>query len=343
MMSGEDRSLRAKLFRAAASCAEPFYRAAVAWRNRGYDAGRHVHRAHCRVISVGNLTTGGTGKTPMVIDLVERLGAAGATPAVVLRGYMAGRGPSDEARVYADRLPGTPIVVNPDRVAAADQLRRDRPDVDVIVLDDGFQHRRLARDVDVVLIDAGAPWGFGHLLPRGMMREPAGSLRRASAVIVTHADRLDDAGRDDLAQQITEHHGHPPIAWTQHAWRRIVDSSGVTLEPGASTRVVAFCGIGHPRPFFEAAAARFDLAATLAFSDHQPYDAAALAALRRTVERARPDALLTTEKDWVKLGERLDDLPGEAPVWRPVLGIDYISGADAVTALVQQPNPPTTQ
>ncbi len=343
MMSGEDRSLTGRLYRAAAGAGEGFYRFAVERRNRRFDAGHGVHRAHCPVISVGNLTTGGTGKTPMVIDLVERLRATGRRPAIVMRGYMAGApGESDEAAVYAERLPDVPVVVNPGRVAAAARIQRDLPgpgpgaDVDTIVLDDGFQHRRLAREVDLVLIDASQPWGYGHVLPRGMLREPPENLRRATGVIVTHADRLDAQQRDKLAARITDYHGAAPLAWTQHVWQRIVDADGVTLQPDRSTRVLALCGIGNPRKFFDEAARRFDAIDTLALGDHEAYGEATLARIREHVQRARPDALLTTEKDWVKLRQVVDRLAVEAPIWRTVLGIAYLSGAGAIDHLLGQ-------
>ncbi len=332
MMSGADRSVAARLFRGAAACVEPFYRLAAGMRNRRYDAGRGVHRAHCPVISVGNLTTGGTGKTPMVLDLVERLTRAGRAPAIVLRGYMAdARAGSDEAAVYAARLPDVPVVVNPDRVAAAAQVQRDHPGVDVIVLDDGFQHRRLGRDLDLVLIDATAAWGFGHVLPRGMLREPPHALARADAVIVTHAEGLDAPGRATLGRQIARWHGAEPIAWTRHAWDRLVDAAGEPVSPGPATRVLAFCGIGNPDAFVAEAARRCDVIDTVVFDDHQAYDEAAMARLRRAAEQARPDALLTTEKDWVKLRAVSDRQAPPQPIWRPVLGLDYLAGEDAVS------------
>lgn len=156
---------------------EGLYARGVALRNTRYDRSGPRAVLDIPVISVGNLTVGGTGKTPFVIELVKRLDRMGLSPAVVSRGYKAAEGqPNDEERLIRESCPSVVCICDPDR-AAAGQFARTKFGADVIVLDDGFQHRQLARTLDIVLIDATCPFGFGHLLPRGLLREPVGSLR----------------------------------------------------------------------------------------------------------------------------------------------------------------------
>ena len=321
--------------RIVAAVVEPFYAAATRWRNHGFDQGRHpVHRAHCPVVSIGNLTTGGTGKTPMVIHLCLRLGEHGYQPAVVLRGYRAQQtGGSDEATLLSERLPQVPIIVNADRIAAVETLAQQHPHVNVIVLDDGFQHRRIGRDLDVVLIDATDPFGGDHVLPRGRMREPPNGLRRADAVVVTHADALDPSDRRRLDEQIAGCHGRPPVAHTAHVWSQIVDQNDAPVTD-AEARVFAFCGIGNPQAFFAQAQQRCVLAGCSGLPDHHAYDASTVNDLQRQAQRENADALLTTEKDWVKLRRLLESQPIALPIWRPRLCIEFRDGTDAFEQLV---------
>ncbi|MBX3385042.1 MAG: tetraacyldisaccharide 4'-kinase [Phycisphaeraceae bacterium] len=239
--------------------AEPVYRAAIARRNRGFDAGRGVTKVELPVVSVGNLSVGGTGKTPMVMHVVGLLLEAGMSPCVAMRGYRARKGrnapprllieqarepahSSDEADEYRRVFPELPIVAQPDRLGGIRALldKPFQPKVDCVVLDDGFQHRKIARDLDVVLIDASRSPFADRLLPRGWLREPVESLARADAVVITHAELLDPPpGADpnegaeraiaesgggtsetllELSNHITHAHGKPPTAVTAHVW-----------------------------------------------------------------------------------------------------------------------------
>lgn len=161
-------------------------------RNRAYDRGGRVTRLDRPVISVGNLSAGGTGKTPMVMKLATALLEAGHHPCIAMRGYKAAAGRSDEAEEYRARLVNVPVVAQPDRISGlralfATEVGRD---VDVVLLDDGFQHRRLARDLDIVLVDATRSPFEDRLLPAGYLREPPASLERAQAVVITHAEAV---------------------------------------------------------------------------------------------------------------------------------------------------------
>jgi tetraacyldisaccharide 4'-kinase len=332
VLSGARRTCRARLLRAAARCAEPFYTAAVNRRNRQFDRGRRpTHRAHVPVISIGNITTGGTGKTPMVVHVVRTLGGHGHRPAVVLRGYKSTQaGHSDEAELLSAQLPGVPVVVNADRVAAAAQIASEHPEVDVLVLDDAFQHRRIARDLDVVLIDATHPFGFEHVLPRGLLREPLAGLARADAVVITRADQVTADARAAVAQRIEHHHGHPPLAQCTHAWQRALDPADQPVEI-TNRRVFAFCGLGNPSAFFRQAEAHAEFCGARRFADHHDYTPADVETLAQQAQAQDAEALLTTEKDWVKLRrmDGIDALP--LPVWRAQVDIAFTAGGDAFT------------
>src|SRR5688500_14543105 len=205
VMSGEARGAGATLLRGGLRIVEPFYAGVMHIRNAMYDRGTLERHALGRpTVSVGNLTTGGTGKTPTVRWLAEQLREAGRKPAVLMRGYrVKGAAVSDE-QVMLDRyLNGDapdvriPVHANPDRVAGAARVLRDRPDVDTFILDDGFQHRRARRDFDLLLISAADPFGNGHVFPRGLLRESLAGLRRADAILIT---RCEQATPDMIAE-----------------------------------------------------------------------------------------------------------------------------------------------
>jgi len=323
------------------------YAAVTTLRNRLYDAGRlAVHRVPARVVSVGNLTVGGSGKTPMTLWLAEQLAGRGRRVALVARGYrkrrrgvvVVGRDGhplvsasdgGDEAVLLARRFAG-PVVVGEDRVAAA-RVACEECGADVVVLDDGFQHRRLGRDLDVVLLGAD-PRGQ-RLLPAGSLREGPGALARAGAVVV-----MDDPG---VWTGAVVPRGVPVVRATTRA-TGLVEAAGdrwltLGLERLAGQSVAAVAGIARPGRFLaqlERLGARVRDARIL--DDHHVYgpgDVAWIAAA------ARRGAVITTEKDLVKLLElpepppvlalrvTVDVTPPEALV-RLAAGEDVVCGGD---------------
>src|SRR5262249_52484570 len=161
------------------------YGVGVWGRNKLFDIGwKKAHRAAVPVVNVGNLTLGGTGKTPCVEYVAGLYRKQGLRVAILSRGYGSEGGRDDEAMLLEGNLPDVPHLQDRDRVAIA-ATAVEELESEVLVLDDGFQHRRLARELDIVLIDATNPWGFGYLFPRGALREPIGSLKRAHAVMLT--------------------------------------------------------------------------------------------------------------------------------------------------------------
>jgi tetraacyldisaccharide 4'-kinase len=302
-------SLGRRLVLAPLDVAEGAFRAAVALRTAAYARGwaRPARVEGLRVVSVGNLTAGGAGKTPVVRALAERLQAAGGSVAILSRGY--GRrvsdsrpveGPQwppveavgDEPLMLARSLPGVRVWVGADRVALARQAREHG--ATVALLDDGFQTRRLARDLDVVVVDEAVGLGNGHLLPRGPLREPAAALRRAQLLWVRVSERPAGVDWPEGVARVR----------ARHAPRDVVGPSGTVTPAGAlrERRLVAFCGLARPVSFrrtLEALGAevvRFD-----GFPDHHRYTPTELRALEQA---ARGGAMLvTTEKDAVRLPE----------------------------------------
>lgn len=292
------------------------FRAGVALRGASYARGwaRSTCVEGLGVVSVGNLTVGGAGKTPVVRALTERLLAAGAAVAILSRGYgrrgtadLCLEGPpwpsvddaGDEPLMLARSLPGVRVWVGRDRVRLAG-LARQRG-ATVALLDDGFQARRLARDLDIVVLDEAVGVGNGHLLPRGPLREPPGALRRAGLLWVRVAEPPASRGVRDLVESAE---GIPRVR-ARHAPRDVLEPSGATssVQALAGRRVVAFCGLARPSSFLASLSglgvevARFE-----AFADHHRYQARELRTLEQ-VAAASGAGLLTTEKDAVRLPE----------------------------------------
>ncbi|MFT5284351.1 MAG: tetraacyldisaccharide 4'-kinase [Planctomycetota bacterium] len=284
-------------------------------RGRLYDSGRlTAFRLGIPVVCIGNLSVGGTGKTPMVIWITRELVRRGWRPGLLSRGYgKAGEELNDEARELRRVLPEVPHVQNPDRVAGGQALEKEG--VDIIVMDDGFQHRRLGRDLDLVLIDATRPWGLPApsagvapvcaCLPRGFLREAPIALSRASAILMTRTDQVDRKVLEGLRQEFEELAPGIPIAETIHkpAGLRVVVGDELALEQLSGREVDLFSGIGNPEAFEQTVS---ELGAKVIehrrFPDHHSYTASDLVGLGEQ----RP--VLTTAKDIVKCNELYSSL-----------------------------------
>lgn len=331
LVSGRQRGMGATALRCLLRVAEAPYTFAVGWRNRRYDRGRGaVHHVAIPVVSVGNLTLGGTGKTPMVKWLARWFGERGVRVAIVSRGYGASAGKhNDEALELRQSLPDVPHVQNPDRVAAATRAIHEF-DSQLIVLDDGFQHRRLARNLDIVLLDALEPFGFDHVFPRGTLREPIAGLQRAQVVCLSRADIISAAERDAIRRRVAEI--APNAAWCEliHAASRLINSTGQSrpLEALAGERVAAFCGIGNPAGFQHTLAATgCEIASWREFPDHHKYSAPDLAALSDQVRSVSPAMAICTQKDLVKVPQ--ENLGG-VPLWAVAIEMKFQAGQHAL-------------
>jgi len=297
------------------------YRAGALGREMAYARGWLARgRLACPVVSVGNLTVGGTGKTPAVEMVARWLAGEGHRVAIVSRGY--GRRPQapvelvsdggaprlsaeragDEPVLLARRLPGVAIVVGADRLAAGRwTVANLRPDV--VVLDDGFQQRRLLKDVEIVCLDARIPWGPGGLFPRGTLREPPSALGRAHLVIVTRADpRRSLAG---FLEEIGLHAGPARCLLTEYAVEDLQDlysGAPVPIETLRNRSVLAFAGIAAPERLGETLTAQGAIVRdTVAFPDHHGYGPGDLAAVTRRARAVGAGLVVTTEKDAVRL------------------------------------------
>lgn len=298
-----------------ASLASSVYRAVITRRNRRFDAGRGVVTFDRPVISVGNLSVGGTGKTPMVLHLVKLLRDAGSWPCVAMRGY--GRVPgegltSDEAQVYRRAFPDLPMVAQPNRTEGLMDLfaTEEGEQVNCIVLDDGFQHRKIARQLDIVLVDATRPPFGDRLLPAGWLREPLSSLARAQAAVVTHAEAVTRTDAIEIETRLWNFMPKGVVAVCLHAWTGVVvEQEGADHEhPTAwlrDKRVYVACAIGNPGPFLGSAreAIGQEPVGAMILKDHAEFGPAVISGLIEDLRRHEADVLLITEKDWSKLLE----------------------------------------
>ncbi|MDP6467752.1 MAG: tetraacyldisaccharide 4'-kinase [Pirellulaceae bacterium] len=338
VVSGQRRGLVGTAWRALFSVAELPYRCAVAWRNRQFDTGRRTtHQVGVPVISVGNLTVGGTGKTPMVEWLAKWYRGHGIRVVVISRGYGAQVGSrNDEALELEQKLPDVPHLQNPDRVEAA-KTAIEEFDSQLILLDDAFQHRRIHRDLNLVLIDALEPFGYGHLLPRGLLREPIVGLRRADAVVLTRADAVNHEIREQIHSQVSAWTGdaawievsHQPVALRNHTGQE------EALDPLPANRIAAFCGIGNPAGFRHSlTACGFDIVGFREFPDHHAFDRDDLDSLDTWVRELDVDAAICTHKDLVKIGT--DSIgtgsAGRCPLWALQIGLEILDGGRQLEA-----------
>ncbi len=329
--AGGQNALRAPLPGPLGRAASWFYRRAIGRINARFDAGRGVVTLDRPVISIGNLSTGGTGKTPMVMRVLRWLREAGHDPCVAMRGYASRVGAnSDEALEYAQAFDDLPVVARPDRTGGLIELfgtpRGER--VDCVVLDDGFQHRRLARALDVVLLDSTRSPFEDALLPAGHLREPVPSLARAGAIVLTHAQA---AHPDDVSTLRVRVHALCPravVGVARHAWSGLVDARGGFAPVVAlrGRRVGVACAIGNPDAFIAMARdALGEPGGVLRLRDHDPFGPASMERLWSMLRDARAEALLVTQKDWSKLA-RVPQDRWPCPVYRPRLDIAFDAG-----------------
>lgn len=271
------------------------------------------------VIAIGNLTAGGSGKTPFTAMLAAGLLADGRRPGILLRGYRrSGDGLSDEAVLYESLCPGALVETGADRLASAE--RATSRGADVLLMDDGFQHLRLRRNLDIVLVDAASPWGGGNCFPGGLLREPKRALARAGIVVVTRTDQQPSAFAAALREEIARLAPDAEVFSARHAPARLRTLAGRDID-FAELRdrpVIALSGIARPESFHRTLA---DLGARLvdavARRDHDHFDPGVLAGARSRAERLGA-MIVTTEKDMTK--QIFRDLADKESVW--VLGIE---------------------
>jgi tetraacyldisaccharide 4'-kinase len=317
------------------------YAALLRLRALAYGVGLlRSHRLPRPVIAVGNLTVGGTGKTPMVAYLARWLMARGKRVAVLSRGYggslkgaarivadgrtllLSPGEAGDEPYLLANSIPGLMVVVGADRYRAG-CLALERLTPDIFILDDGFQHQRLKRDLNLLLVDCGRPFGSGRMLPAGILREPAAAVGRADLVIYTRCDGREPAPVADKLWCASSHRLTGALPLTGGQPQQFAALGGM--------RGTAFAGIADPVAFFDSLEREgVRLAATLAFPDHCNYGEEEIAAICRLKAASRSDYLITTEKDAVKLMPFLERL---GTVYAAALEISFADSRPLEAAL----------
>ena len=298
------------------------YAATVNLRNWLYDCRLlKSKRLPPTVISVGNIVSGGTGKTPVVIWIAKVLQEAGYRPAILLRGYhrrekisgtqVVSNGKEvlasvewsgDEAVMIARELPSVPVLIGKDRYeAGCHALRELNPDV--LILDDGFQHRKLERGLDIVTVDATQPFGTKKMLPGGTLRESVSALRRADLIMLTRVDMVESADR--IRKDIGALAGDTPIVESRHEPTRLYRlDEGEDVDFGVlkGKNVLAVCGIGNPGAFAETLNRyKPEKVELLPFPDHHHYSRADVVRIQNEAKRTEADFIVTTRKDELKL------------------------------------------
>jgi tetraacyldisaccharide 4'-kinase len=280
------------------------------------------------VISVGNITVGGTGKTPMVIWLAEKLLAEGKRVAVLTRGYRGSGGSSDEIELMRDRLQ-TRVTFGVGKDRYAEGKRLESQGVDVFLLDDGFQHLSLARDVDVVLVDSTRPLRNEFILPAGRLREPRSALHRADVVVFTRTELSELTVY--AIQKFPQFAIYPSTTKLLGLRKHGSCEDPASLRQSCTDPLFAFCGIGNPEAFWgDLERWGMRLVGRESFRDHHPYTEREVRKLGEAAHSAGAKALITTEKDAKNLDAKLLpampvyiavialELPDEGPFWRDV-------------------------
>lgn len=329
------------------------YRVLVVVHHASYTYGlRRRKRLPCKVISIGNLTLGGTGKTQLTIWMARWLHQHGWRVAVLSRGYgrdragkghiqvvSSGEGPivnwqraGDEPYLLAQRLPGVPILIGKNRYQSG-LYACQHFGTQVVILDDGFQHEALHRDLDLVLIDASNPFGHGALLPRGTLREPLRALQRADAMVLSRAE-TPGVALDTLHHHLRRWYDKPFTSIMSTRVEGLQQSNACIPEGIArlrSHRLVAFAGIGNPQAFTTTLRqCGCTVVAAAVFPDHHPYTPEDWHAIVNLARQQRADGLITTEKDAVRLAP---DWPTPIPVYVLRIGVRF---TPAQTSLQQQ-------
>jgi tetraacyldisaccharide 4'-kinase len=369
LISGQSSGFGAGMLRFFLALAAIGYSLIVRLRNLLYSKGLlKVHHVDATILCVGNITVGGTGKTPLVVWLCNLI-TQNYKYAILTRGYKATQNSTlktknsiDEPAMLAESCPEAEVIVNPDRLAGAAEAI-DKYAAKVLIMDDGFQHRRLARDLDIIAIDATQPFGYGKLLPAGLLREPVSSLNRAGAVVITRCDQIADIELDKLERKLRATNPDMVIAKSTHAAVSvkypepsvILAQAGIqkdsetmdsclrrndNIEQLKGKKVFAFCGIGNPDAFLNTIKnLGAELAGSKIYDDHYHYTETCLTEISEQAKELGADLILTTQKDWTKVISNSKFLISEpeSPLAFAYLAVEikFMAGEDKLTALIK--------
>ncbi len=294
-----------------------------------------THYLNTPVISVGNLTVGGVGKTPLVISIVEFLRREGIRPAVLLRGYMdpgsrnSTEVPSDEAAFLRESLGEVPVLVGADRIRNAKSLPAEA--VDVFILDDGFQHWKLGRQLDIVAIDATNPFGNGHVLPRGILREPPQALSQADFFVITKAD-LGQNNVETISDKLKSIAPDTPVAHARHQPVAFIDlrkNETLPLSFMEGKKACAVCSIGDPHSYLNTLKGLgVQVEKNFTFMDHYNYRQADISQVEKFCHSNEIKFVVMTQKDAVKVRPLLKDFDADIRFLTLKIAMDFIKGQE---------------
>ncbi|MBO7543418.1 tetraacyldisaccharide 4'-kinase [bacterium] len=370
LVSGQDRTWRRYLIWPLLLAAGKIYGAVIKLRNRLYEKGyKKRYWPGCHVISVGNITVGGTGKTPVVAMLSRALSKGGRKVAIVSRGYKS-HSPSlrfrlkhkefsnktkvvcdgkelllspkiagDEPYMLAQELKNVIVVTDPDRVRGARYAMREFG-VDTIILDDGMQHMRLRRQNDIVLIDANCPFGYGRILPAGLLREPLEGLKRADHIFITKAENLTEEKYQELVDEIRLYNQEADILTCQYEPEKLISvhtekESPVSLLKDLPIMVVT--GIAQPDGFVKILEKQgANVVCKRFFPDHHRFRRYEIEEIYETAKNFGAQAVLVTEKDAVRFSKHAGQEMSPPPVYYLKVALAIKKGEENFVHMVEE-------
>lgn len=350
IVSGHNTTFIADVVRKGLGVISKLYEKGVSYRNNKFDAGKGVSSLTVPVISVGNITAGGTGKTPMVRFICDALVTENHHPVVLSRGYRAEDNSKniiiskqgqllvepevsgDEAWLLAKVLPNVSVIIGRNRIESA-KIALNALNADYLVMDDGFQHRALNRDVDVVLLDALNPFGYEYVLPRGLLREPLIGLARASVIVLTKVDQVPVGTVESIKRRLEQMVPNIPVFETIHKPQSIFTlqewgsgQPGVPVDAYVGKPMMAVSGIANPKSFeLTLKGIGYDIVYMMSFGDHHNFTNDDVVELWKQAFIHQAQGIIITEKDAVKLSQLTDIEDLDVPIYVLSIGIEFLN------------------
>ncbi|MBP2646129.1 MAG: lpxK [Firmicutes bacterium] len=360
---GEKQGVVAQIVRWLLTCMSYIYGLGVRTKLGLYKYGfLKQHRLPCRVISLGNITVGGTGKTPTAQLLAVAIRDMGYRVVILNRGYrsswrgqiglvsdgrrlyMSVNEAGDEAYLLAKNLPGVAVVIGKNRTITGDYAVANL-NADVIILDDGYQHWQLARDLDIVLIDSINVFGNNCLLPRGTLREPLTNLNRAGAFLLTKVDQATSDAKDTIRNALTKYNSEALVVESIHdtqyfieveEWYKGVKPEKLVLENVRDRKILVFSAIGNPVSFEQTIwGVGGEVVATVRFPDHHDYTMVEMQEVMQKALDKEANALVTTEKDAVKIPSEFIHSDRPLPIYVSIMEVQIIDGQEPLMDLIK--------